>query len=387
LNAEQHLDAAIGHNGLHVEAGASLEPNHYANPEDVIACIPKDQTLSGTGTIGGVLRLNSGAQLENCAGMTIRKMVVDGSTLPDITVTLPKNITEQNNILFHMLNDSARAEVRRRFYATKDGVRWDVCVNHEKGVDDRPCQSHYVVYTPGVPVPTGLPTDDGNAFNTDNTFVNTMTRYYQGYSVSRLRSSTGYTKYLDAASNYKLNASEIENAFRCFTNIWTFDRIKAPNEASNTPTPVYLDDEQSLLMAYEFGISRMAIRDLKKQDNTEARYLIVEVQVKNTLKDVFGDVVGAGNVADFQLGSTLTFTYQLSNSNTNAVSEITDAKEITDFDTATDLTPPTESSHTAGVRVFAIPFDDRFQLGTTSLKVKAESTTPSNNDSATTASY
>lgn len=380
LNAEQHLDAAIGHNGLHVAAGASLEPNHYANPEDVIACIPKDQTLSGTGTIGGVLRLNSSAQLENCAGMTIRKMVVDGSTLPDITVTLPTDIADRD-ILFHMLDDSARAEVRRRFYAkTPDGKRWDVGVDHKKGIGGHQCQSHYVVYAPGVPVPTDPTTATGNAFT--DAFTTTMTRYYQGYSVSHLLSSTGYTKYVNDDSNHKLNASEIENAFRCFSNIWTFDR----NEAPNTATSVYLDDEQSLLMAYEFGISRMSIRDLPTTGDTPTRYLIVEVQVKNTLKDVFGNVVGAGNVADFQLGTDLTFTCQLSNNGTNETTAITDAVEITDFD-ATDLTEPTESSHTAGVRVFAIPFSEaRFPLGTSSLKVKAVMP-ETNNDSATTASY
>lgn len=218
-----------------------------------------------------------------------------------------------------------------------------------------------------MPVPTDPTTANGNAYNKDDTFTNTMTRYYQGYSVARLLSSTGYTKYVNADSNYKLNASEIENAFRCFTNIWTFAR----NEAPNTATSAYLDDEQSLLMAYEFGISRMAIRDLKTRNGDEARYLIVEVQVINTLQDVFGNVVGAGNVADFQLGTDLTFTCQLSNSDTNAATEITNAVEITDFD-ATDLTEPTESSHTPGVRVFAIPFSAaRFPLGTSSLSVKA----------------
>ena len=362
LNAEQHLDAAIGHNGLYVAEGASLEPNHYANPEDVIACIPKGQTLSGTGTIGGVLRLNSGAELENCAGMTIRKMVVDGSTLPDIKVTLPTDI-EDKDILFHMLNDSARAEVRRRFYATKGTQRWDVGVNHDAGETPKVCQSHYVVYKPGVPVPTDPTTTDGNAFT--SAFTNTMARYYQGYSVSRLLSSTGYTKYVNADSNHKLNASEIENAFRCFSHVWTFAR----NEAPNTATSVYLDDEQSLLMAYEFGISRMAIRDFPTTGDTPTRYLIVEVKVENALGKAFGAVTGANNVADFQLNTQVAF-YRVHEDEKTAPTLVDGVQEIVSFD-ATDLTGPSEQTHTPGFRAFAIPFDEaRFPMGTTSLSVK-----------------
>lgn len=358
LKNDEHTGTSIGHKGLHVAAGASLEPNHYANAEDLIACIPSGQTLSGTGTISGVLRLNSGATLKDCAGMTIRKMVVDGSTSPDIQVILPSDIAEQA-ILFHMLEDSARAEVRRRFYATRNGVRWDVCVNHEKGIDKRPCLSHYWVQSPRVPVPTGLTTNDGNAFT--DAFTNTMTRYYQGYSVSRLLSSTGYTKYVNADSNHKLNAAEIENAFNCFSHVWTFDK----DEAKNTLNSAYVDDEASLLMAYEFGITRMDVRDIG-----ETRYLIVEVKVENALGKAFGNhVTGANNVADFQLNTQVAF-YRVHEDEETAPTPVNGVQEIVSFD-ATDLTGPSEQTHTPGFRAFAIPFDEaHFPMGTTSLSVK-----------------
>lgn len=354
LNEGEHTGTSIGHNGLHVAEGASLEPNQYANAEDLIACIPAGQTLSGTGTISGTVRLNTGAILQNCAGLTVRRFVVDGSTSADIQVILPEDIADQA-ILFHMLNDSARAEVRRRFYATRAGTRWDVCVNHTPGIDNRPCHSHYWVTRPGVPMPTNPTNGSNNTFNA--TTSTTLMRYYQGYNVARLLSSIGYTKYIDDESNYKLNAAEIENAFRCFSHIWTFD--------SKDATKTYLDDEASLLMAYEFGIARTAIRDIE-----EARYLIVEVKVENTLAEAFGNVVGADNIADFQLDTQITF-YSVLNDDPNASpTPVADASEIAAFD-ADDLTPPTEQTHTPGVRVFAIPFDEeRFPQGTTALTVK-----------------
>ena len=297
--------------------------------------------------------------------MTIRKMVVDGSTLPDIKVTLPENIADPA-ILFHMLEDSARAEVRRRFYATRDGARWDVYVNHTAyhtaGVNGPNCQSHYWVQSPRVPVPTDpTTTANGNAYNKDGTFTNTMTRYYQGYSVSRLLSSTGYTKYLDADSNHKLNASEIENAFNCFSHVWTFDK----DEAKNTLNSTYVDDEASLLMAYEFGITRMDVRDIG-----ETRYLIVEVKVENALGKAFGNhVTGANNVADFQLNTQVAF-YRVHEDEQTDPTRVDGVQEIVSFD-ATDLTGPSEQTHTPGFRAFAIPFDeDHFPMGTTSLSVK-----------------
>ena len=357
LNEDKHAGTSIGHHGLHVAAGAALEPNHYANGEDLIACIPSGQTLSGTGTIDGLLRLNSGARLEDCAGMTIRKMVVDGSTLPDIKVTLPTDIAERA-ILFHMLNDSARGEVRRRFYATRNGERWDVVVNHKAGVDGRNCQSHYLVYKPGVPVPTNPNKPANNTFG--DAMTATMTHYYQGYNVARLWSTCGYTK-ITEDSSYKLNAAEIENAFNCFSHVWTFDK----DEAQNTLNSVYVDDEASFLMAYEFGITRMDVRDIG-----ETRYLIVEVKVENALGKAFGNhVTGANNVADFQLNTQVAF-YRVHEDEKTTPTLVEGVQEIVSFD-ATDLTKPSEHAHTPGIRAFAIPFDeDRFPMGTTSLSVK-----------------
>lgn len=373
LNTDQHLTAAIGHSGLYVAAGASLEPNHYANPEDIIACIKGGQTLSGTGTIGGVLCLNRNAQLENCMGMTVRKIVVDGSMVADVNVTLPNTEDVKSGaILFHVLDDSARSEVRRRLYATKNGQRWDVGVNHDAGETPKVCKSHYVVYEPGVPVPVP-PSDENVDFDTsvanvyDSTIESILIRYYQGYNVAHLQKADGRTMVQmipDAqdptkqtvGSYYALNAAEIGNAFRCFSNIWTF----APVAGS--------EDESDLLMAYEFGISDLTIRELE-DDSSEGKssYVIVKVKVVNKLAEVFGNtILGSGNTADFQLNTAIEF----------AVDENTTltGTELASFE-ETALPTVAPSSHTSGVRYFAIPFtEENFPMGTTDLTARIRRT-------------
>lgn len=357
LNADQHLTAAIGHSGLHVAAGASLEPNHYANAEDIIACIKGGQTLSGTGTIGGVLRLNRGAQLENCLGMTVRKIVVDGSMVADVDVALPEDV-KSGATLFHVLDDSARAEVRRRLYATKGGQRWDVGVNHDAGESPKVCQSHYVVYEPGVPVPKNPSTSEGNVY--DPTIESILIRYYQGYNVAHLQKADGRTMVqvdpeTSVTSYYALNAAEIGNAFRCFSNIWTF----APVADS--------EDESDLLMAYEFGISDLTIRELTDTSaEGKSPYVIVKVKVENKLATVFGNtILGSGNTADFQLNTAIVFT---------TTDKTLTGTELASFEeTAFPTVAP--SSHTSGVRYFAIPFtEENFPMGTTDLTARIHRT-------------
>jgi hypothetical protein len=359
LNADQHLTAAIGHSGLHVAEGASLEPNHYANPEDIIACIKGGQTLSGTGTIGGVLRLNRNARLEDCLGMIIHRIVVDGSMVADVNVTLPEE-TESNNILFHIMDDSARSEVRRRLYATKNGVRWDVGVNHDAGESPKVCQSHYVVYEPGVPVPQN-PSDKNVANVYAPTIESILIRYYQGYNVAHLQKADGRTMYSKdpetlIATYYALNAAEIGNAFRCFSNIWTF----APVAGS--------EDESELLMAYEFGVESITIRDLT-DNSTEGKspYVIVKVKVENKLAEIFGNtILGSGNTADFQLNTAIEFVKK--------DKTVLTGTELASFD-ETALPTVAPQTHTPGVRYFAIPFtEENFPNGTTQLTPKIRRT-------------
>jgi hypothetical protein len=154
-------------------------------------------------------------------------------------------------------------------------------------------------------------------------------------------------------SYYALNAAEIGNAFRCFSNIWTF----APVEGT--------EDESDLLMAYEFGISDLTIRELEdKSAEGKSSYVIVKVEVVNKLAEVFGStILGSGNTADFQLNTVIEFAVD---ENTTLTST-----ELASFE-ETALPTAAPSSHTPGVRYFAIPFTkENFPLGTTSLSVKA----------------
>jgi hypothetical protein len=98
-------------------------------------------------------------------------------------------------------------------------------------------------------------------------------------------------------------------------------------------------------------------------------YLIFEVKVVNRLAEVFGsNLPGANNTADFQPNTAISFKVTVTDYATQTTHAIdaTDFTEVAGFD-VTALTPPT--THTAGVRYFAIPFTDaNFPLGTTGLK-------------------
>jgi hypothetical protein len=157
-------------------------------------------------------------------------------------------------------------------------------------------------------------------------------------------------------SYYALNAAEIGNAFRCFSNIWTF----APVADS--------EDESDLLMAYEFGISDLTIRELE-DDSAEGKslYVVVKVKVENKLAEIFGNtILGSGNTADFQLNTEIVFAVDKEKTLTGT--------ELASFEEAA-LPTAAPSSHTAGVRYFAIPFtEDNFPMGTTDLTARIRRT-------------
>lgn len=349
---DEHLTAEIGHKGLHVAAGASLEPNHYANAEDVIACIPSGQTLSGTGTIDGLVRLNTGAQLTDCMGMTLRKCVVDGSTAADIQVVLPET-TQSGAIFLHLLEDSARPEVRRRFRAMCGTERWDVGINHDPGESPKTCLSHYVVYQPNVPEPENPKLPDGNVY--DAAVETILIRYYQNYGLAALSATDGYTCYVTDDNYYRLNAAEIGNAFRCFSNIWTFDVRSTETSAA--------EDVSELLMAYEFGISDVQFRTFEGVD-----YMVLEIRVENTLDNIFGDVVGANNTADFQPNTAIEL---ITTEDNSAIAAI----ELPSADVETLPEAGATITHTPGVRYYAIPFSEaNFPTGTTRIKPRIHRT-------------
>jgi hypothetical protein len=94
--------------------------------------------------------------------------------------------------------------------------------------------------------------------------------------------------------------------------------------------------------------------------------VIVKVKVENKLAENFGStILGSGNTADFQLNTAIEF----------AVDEKTlTGTELASFE-ETALPTVAPSSHTAGVRYFAIPFTEaNFPMGTTDITARIRRT-------------
>ncbi len=378
---DSHLTNAIGHHGLHVAAGATLTRNAFTPEDYVIACLEAGQTLSGTGTIDGDVRLCSGAIVNGTdgIGMTVRRFVVDGSATSDVEVILPSDLTvtdaqlketptlENRPTLFFLLDDSVRTESRRRFKAAKEGEtkRWDVVGEHfttTTGTDTTSPKARYYVEPAYLPVPV-LEDATGNTWDTNAKIEDTFILYYQSYGVSKIAFTYG------KSNGKSLNATEIGNAFLLFSNVWTFGEPK-------TTTMV---DQRDLLMAYELGITRETIREIES-----ASYVVVEVSLTNTLNTQFGgtssasgtvynELAGGTSAADFQLGAEV----RLVNQDDEAFDG---TAELIKFDATTLWTNPSAALREPGKRYYAIPFNtDNFPAGaTTQIRVLVTNETTSN---------
>ncbi len=371
---DKNLTNAIGHYGLYVAKGATLATNRLTPTDYVLACLESGKELSGTGTIDGDVRLCSGAIVNGTdgIGMTLRRFVLDGSASSDVTVKLPSGV-KCGDTIFYLTEDSVRTETRRRFKAMNGNVRWDVVGEHKATTNTTATwAARYYVEDPYLPVPESPTTNTPANPNTYATGVeSTFILYYQSYGVANILETKGVTK----GGEYSLNASEIGNAFQCFSNVWTFGEPKDTN----------LVDMRHLLMAYEFGISRESIREIatvgEGGTSTMQEYVVVEVTLLNTLQKQFGsestakaynDLPGAETVADFQLGTQVVIRNVVSNVEMPTF-------ELKSFD-ATDLTAPTDVTRTPGRRFYAIPFTDtNFPMGATTF-LRAEALTSAGNN-------
>ena len=151
-------------------------------------------------------------------------------------------------------------------------------------------------------------------------------------------------------------APDIANAYACFGNVWTL----APRSLSADSEDYATRD---LLMAYEFGISRMAF----SQDNA---YIVIEATLRNALKDCdyFTDeqLQGAGALKPtFLPDVSVTIVGKDGTS-------LADVKEIDAEQAATyGFKPNVSADETA--RWFLVPYNDtNFPEGsTTNLTVRA----------------
>lgn len=353
-----HGEPGIGHYGLYVAKGATLagtEETASGAANHVLACIPSDQTLSGGGTIEGLLRLWSGATYDATEemGMTVRGVVVDDLTGANVTVKLPETY-EKDTV--YLTAQRSETMVRRRLNSQVGGTRWDTIAKITNGAT-----TEYSARPAGVPVPNAPSTGTGNVYDGD--IADLLTRYYRDYGVAYLGSAEGFTK----AKTYALNAGEIGNVLQCFTGVWTF----SPYTADDVGDAVYVD-AQKLCVAYEFGISRLTIAPLKGDNAPGGLYVIAEVKVEQALKCAFGEnVVGGDQVAAFVPKVTFAFF--------RGEEEII-ASNVTELAAFDGTVLPTGAEEPTGpFRYFAIPYtEDLFPKGTTTdLRVQVKAPEPS----------
>ena len=348
---------AVGQAGLNVAEGATLAPTAGTIDTDVLAEIPAKQTVSGLGRIDGTLRLETDATLDattatatDDGSLSVRDVQTDGQTaLADVDVSLPEN-TEEGLVFLRSDETKLNWTARARLLATDPAkTRWDVLLRYRRNAEEATEGTNYLVGAVGldVPNPDGLPDDirpgdddlvdnewpDGTG---DNPAIDdeVTDQIQDGGNVAG--EAEGYTK----ANTQWLMAPDIANAYACFGNVWTL----APRALSADSEDYATRD---LLMAYEFGISRMAF----SQNND---YIVVEATLRNALNDCpyfTKDLLqGAGALKPtFLSGVTVAIV--------GPKGVITNAKEI-DAETAETygFTPNVSDTETA--RWFLVPYND-----------------------------
>ena len=366
---------AVGQKGLNVEAGATLDATASTIDTDVLAEIPAKQTVSGLGRIDGTLRLETDATLDatkatatDDGSLSVRDVQTDGLTaLADVDVSLPKGTAEGLVGLVFLRSDEETLnwESRARLLATDPAkTRWDVLLRYRRNADEAAVGTNYLVGAAGldVPNPDGLPVDirPGDDDLVDNEWPDgsgddpavddeVTDQIQDGGNVAG--EAEGYTK----ANTQWLMAPDIANAYACFGNVWTYARRNNDRASEDYAT---ID----LLMAYEFGISRMAF----SQDNA---YIVIEATLRNALAvcPYFDPTLlqGADKLKPvFLPGVTVAIV--------GPKGVIADAKEI-DADEAerNGFTPNVSDTETA--RWFLVPYDEaNFPTGqATTLTIEA----------------
>lgn len=212
-------------------------------------------------------------QLIEGAAPTVRDVVTDDETGANIDVLLPGNA--QDGLIFLRseepdFNWAARARLLATSTADLQITRWDVRLDHEN-IDG----TNYRIATPNLDVPDfddrpeDIPEEDrpGEGENewpegSEDEIVEDI--IIDGHIAGE---AEGYTK----ANTKWLMASDIANAYACFGNVWTL----APRALSADSEDYATRD---LLMAYEFGISRMAFAK-------DGGHVVVEATLRNALND------------------------------------------------------------------------------------------------------
>ena len=369
---------AVGQKSLKVAEGATLAPTSGTIMDDVLAEIPAEQTVSGLGRITGTLRLETGATLDasevpatNDLSLSVRDVQTDGLTaLADVNVSLPEGT--RDGLVFLRSDETAALNwtARARLLATDPTqTRWDVLLRYRRNGEEAIEGTNYLVGAAGLSVPDfdGIPEgvpeagrpgqDEAEADNKwpegseDKPAVDDeVTDQIQGGG-NVAGEAEGYTM----ANNKWLMAPEIANAYACFGNVWTIAPRSLDPQSEDYAT-------RDLLMAYEFGISRMAFSE-------DGKSLVVEVTLRNALAACPHFTSEQLQGAD-KLTPTFLPGVQVALSGPEGV--IADARELTAGQAAeAGLAPNVPADETA--RWFLVPYDeDHFPAGVaTGLTVRA----------------
>ena len=268
---------AVGQASLNVAEGATLAPTSGTVAEDVLAEIPVGQRISGLGRIDGILRLEQGATLvatdvTDTLSLSVGSVQTDGLTaLADVNVVLPEE-TKEGLVFLRSDERTLNWVARKRLLAKAGETRWEVLLKFRPSPEAK-VGTNYLVGSSRLQVPDfgDLPEDerpgaDENAWPEDDDVAGEVTDQVQADG-QIAGGSEGFTQ----ASTKRLTAPDIANAYRCFEGVWA--------RAQRTTDPQSEDYATvDLLMAYEFGISRMAL----VSDGGTAKVL-VEVTLRNVL--------------------------------------------------------------------------------------------------------
>lgn len=334
LNVTADADTPVGVRGLHVEADATLgDSGRMAGESRRVAIIPDGQTLSGGGTVDGVLRLESDATYVAAQGealtVTGGLSVGDGDTA-DLNVSLPTGYVGDTPYLVSWREERT---VRRRLRPTLNDARWDAIAWLKGG------RTYYAAREPALPVPGDFEGDQAtNAWHPG--FESLMVNQYQSLGHAYVGATQGRTR--DGSA--RLSASQINDALYAFSGISAFH---AADEAATAEGRTYID-AHNFYVAYEFGVSRMAFATIDGEE-----HVVVEVKVQNALADTFGEAFAEGAAAEpaaFRSGTAIT----LQAVKNGQVADLPEAVKVTEV---ADLAGTTGTSTEADVRYFALPYE------------------------------
>ena len=269
-------DTPIGNWGLHVKAGATLaDSGRMAGESRRVAIIPDGQTLSGGGTVKGILRLESGAiyEAKQNEALTADGISTDGSLEANITIDLPDGTSEGEAAYEedtpYLIANRAERNVRRRFKPTLGGARWDAIAWIDTGAATATATTTYAARPPQVPAPTdyaeGVPPG-----TIEGIIKEPLINQYQNAGHAYIGATFGRTR----AGNKKLNNGELSDALLCFTNISAFVSASKTHEGRE-----YVDGT-NFYVGYEFGISRQALVTIG-----DTEYVVLEVSVESVFDD------------------------------------------------------------------------------------------------------